>query len=328
MKINDRIYGKIEIHDPVIVELISSHPFQRLKRLNQYGGVNFIYPTKYQVSRFEHSIGVWYILKTLGARLEVQAAGLLHDIGHTAFSHMVDMALQSTTENFHELNVHKIKYFGEMMNILKKHNISLKKIDEYREIKRTLPDIGADRLDYAVRDYVGAIGKNSSLGEKVIKSISLIDEDIVFTDLKVARMYAISGLKAMWFVIYEPKVAVVYQALAEIIRQGFEEGWLKEDDLFEDDKIVLQIILKHQSNLNIKYVKIFTKPYLVKEGTATDFDFHHIKHKVRYFDPLVLDKGQKNHLSSVDKIFSEQLKYHLKIFESRKKGTYYKVIYS
>ncbi len=328
MKINDRIYGRIEIDNPLILELIASNPFQRLKKLNQYGGVNLVYPSKYQVSRFEHSIGVWHILKTLGASLEVQAAGLLHDIGHTAFSHMVDMALQNTRENFHELNIHRIKNFNQLMNILKKYHLSLKKIDDYREVKRSLPDIGADRLDYAVRDYVGATGQNRSLGKKVIKSIKLMDHNIVFSDLSVAKMYAITGLRAMWHVVYEPKVAVVYQAIVEIIRRGFGEKWLSENDLFEDDKTVLKIILNNKSRLDTKYINIFTKRFSVKEGTAVDFDFHHTKNKIRYFDPLILWKGIKKHLSEVDKTFSKQLKNYLKIFESRKKGTYYKVTFS
>jgi len=79
MNFNDRIFGEIKIDDQLILDLINTPSFQRLKRINQYGGVNLIYPT-YQVSRFEHSIGVWWILKSLNTGVEIQVAGLLHDI--------------------------------------------------------------------------------------------------------------------------------------------------------------------------------------------------------------------------------------------------------
>lgn len=99
MKIHDRLYNEITVDDPIIESLINTKPFQRLKEINQYGGVNFFFPDRYQVSRYQHSLGVYHVLKGIGADLDVQVAGLLHDIGHTAFSHMYDMALATHTED-------------------------------------------------------------------------------------------------------------------------------------------------------------------------------------------------------------------------------------
>ena len=44
---------------------------------------------------FEHSLGVYLLLRRLGADRREQVAGLLHDISHTAFSHAVDFLISS-----------------------------------------------------------------------------------------------------------------------------------------------------------------------------------------------------------------------------------------
>jgi len=60
MVIQDRIYGRIVVKEPVIVELIQSRPMQRLKEISQDGAIHFIQPVR-NVTRFEHSIGAWYL---------------------------------------------------------------------------------------------------------------------------------------------------------------------------------------------------------------------------------------------------------------------------
>ena len=89
MVIQDRIYGNTNIDEPILTDLISSAAIQRLKGISQYG-----IPQKYYsfpgFSRFEHSLGTMLLLKKLGAGTLEQIAGLLHDVNHTAFSHLTD----------------------------------------------------------------------------------------------------------------------------------------------------------------------------------------------------------------------------------------------
>ena len=92
MKIKDLVYGLEEITETVLIELIESAPIQRLKEIAQLG-----LPDEYHYrggfSRYEHSVGVMILLRRLGANLEEQIAGLLHDVSHTAFSHVVDWVI-------------------------------------------------------------------------------------------------------------------------------------------------------------------------------------------------------------------------------------------
>ncbi|KAA0721724.1 Deoxynucleoside triphosphate triphosphohydrolase SAMHD1 [Triplophysa tibetana] len=101
---NDSIHGHIEVH-PLLVKIIDTLEFQRLRNIKQLGAGYWVYPGASH-NRFEHSIGVAYLagclIKSLqekqaelkitdGDKLCVQIAGLCHDLGHGPFSHLFDI---------------------------------------------------------------------------------------------------------------------------------------------------------------------------------------------------------------------------------------------
>ncbi|KAM9856088.1 deoxynucleoside triphosphate triphosphohydrolase SAMHD1 [Aulostomus maculatus] len=101
--LNDPIHGHVELH-PLLVKILDTPQFQRLRNIKQLGGTYFVFPGASH-NRFEHSIGVGYLAGQLVQALDrrqpelfisprdilcVQIAGLCHDLGHGPFSHMFD----------------------------------------------------------------------------------------------------------------------------------------------------------------------------------------------------------------------------------------------
>ncbi|MDY0386387.1 MAG: HD domain-containing protein [Methanolobus sp.] len=98
------------IHDPVhktiILDefeqmLLSTRHVQRLRHIRQLGLVDHVYPGANH-TRFEHSIGTMHMASVIGQSLsleeedirKIRLAGLLHDVGHSAFSHAVESVLK------------------------------------------------------------------------------------------------------------------------------------------------------------------------------------------------------------------------------------------
>lgn len=82
MLISDKLYGNFEI-EKVLIELIESKPIQRLKGIHQ-GGASYLVNENWNVTRYEHSIGVMFLIRKLGGSIEEQIAGLLQR-GHRFF---------------------------------------------------------------------------------------------------------------------------------------------------------------------------------------------------------------------------------------------------
>jgi HD superfamily phosphohydrolase len=102
-EIKDPIHGYVYITEQE-KQVIDSYPVQRLRRLRQLAGAEYVYPGANH-TRFEHSIGVMYLAGRVVAnpnisrhvdedeREMIKLAGLLHDVGHGPFSHVFEYLL-------------------------------------------------------------------------------------------------------------------------------------------------------------------------------------------------------------------------------------------
>ena len=147
MQIADRLYGCFEV-EGVLADLIRSAPLQRLKWIHQ-GGAGYLVKPEWSGTRYEHSVGVMLLIRRLGGSLEEQIAGLLHDVGHTAFSHVVDYVYGEGEENLHERWHRRILRESEISAILQKHGFNPESIlsGNWTLLEKPLPDLSADRKE-------------------------------------------------------------------------------------------------------------------------------------------------------------------------------------
>ncbi|MCL7412147.1 MAG: HD domain-containing protein [ANME-2 cluster archaeon] len=97
--VHDPLHGHVHINQLESM-LISTREMQRLRRIQQLGLADIAFPGANH-TRYEHSIGTMYVANMMGHALgleekdirKVRIAALLHDVGHSAFSHSVESVL-------------------------------------------------------------------------------------------------------------------------------------------------------------------------------------------------------------------------------------------
>lgn len=314
MEVKDIIYGTDEIGEGVLLELINSAAFQRLKHICQQGvPKGYIQPTEPGYSRYEHSIGVMLILKRLGAPLEEQAAGLLHDVSHTAFSHIVDYVFGTGSTEGYQDSIHAsfFKDGTELAQILERHNMDPARVSNpelYGLLERSQPEVCADRFDYTLRYF--ALKGDAEFAKKCVDSITTKDGVMVFGSFDTAREFAIrhcSTWNAVWGGYGGEKwdMGVRWYLFSEALKTGIETGVISKEDFSKTDQHVMGK-MEASDNKKIKTILNMLKGRLeVKEATAEPR--LKLSFKFRYVDPLFTDGESVKRVTDVDLGFKNML---------------------
>lgn len=240
----DTIYGTIAIDDPLAIELILSKPFQRLKEINQYGVVNFIVPTE-NYTRFDHSIGVYFLLKSHNCSRNEQIAGLLHDVSHTVFSHVGDYVFEERGRgNSYQDDIH-LWYLEEsgLSQILEKHFFAATDIDHknptFKALDQPLPKLCADRIEYNLQG--GLLRKLITWDDfyQIQKALIFTDGNWVLNSVDCAKKLGCCSLimtETLWGSAWE---ALSYRMTAEALRRSFTISLVTFDEFhFSTDQAV------------------------------------------------------------------------------------------
>src|SRR5262249_7497130 len=142
------------------------------------------------VTRREHSLGVYLLLRRLGASRREQVAGLLHDISHTAFSHAVDFVVDSDEQDHHERLKPAFLNRPDLASALNRMGVQAEDFYDdsiYPILERPLPWLCADRLDYFLRDSLACGTSNAASVARTLAATIVVDRRIAFTDPDVAH---------------------------------------------------------------------------------------------------------------------------------------------
>ncbi|MGG4265063.1 HD domain-containing protein [Peribacillus simplex] len=321
MLVSDSIYGK-HIVGGVLEELIVSKPIQRLKGIHQ-GGASYLVNEKWNVTRFDHSIGVMLLIKEFGGSLEEQIAGLLHDVSHTAFSHVIDLVLDCKDEDYHEKLYDHVIMESEIPFILKKYGYDWKVMvqSKWELLEQPAPGLCADRVDYTLRDM-------HQYGYIKLESVhDFLDHVIIINE----RMYLDNIESAEWFVkTYYSEVIDFFMnplniygndILAKTLKLALAKNLISLDGLLGTDEEVISLLRSTEDDEVQNLLKRIHGNVKVKEDQM-DYDLHR-KNKVRLMDPSVIHGTQLVRASSL----SEKVKkMGIEAYEKASKGMYLKVV--
>ena len=291
----ETFYGPLEVDEPILIELIESPSFQRLKEIHQYG-VSYYTTHKEPYTRYEHSLGVFAVLRLKGASLEEQIAGLLHDVSHTVFSHVGDwMFGKAGEEKDYQNEIHEVflERYG-IGDILRKYQILPKDILPLEELfpmlEQKSPNLCADRIDYNIQGayYQGFITKE--------EGIELLD-NLVFRNgvwissrpdqmVKIAR-FSLFMTEDCWG---SPVNHITSSWLASAMLKAIQNQELYSEDIHfgTDDKIWDILIKSSDPQIQEWMHKILNASSYYEIGKEGTF----VVSKFRGIDPWVVDQGR------------------------------------
>ena len=226
--INDPVFGFIKIPRGLLLDIVQHPLMQRLTRIKQLGMANVVYPAA-QHTRFQHSIGAFHLMSEAILSLQqkghfifdseaeaVEAAILMHDIGHGPFSHVLENTLITgiSHEKISLLMMEQINQ--EMQGAL---NLALKifKGDYPKKFLHELisSQLDMDRLDYLRRDsfFTGVTEGNIGLA-RIIKMLDVVDDKLVVNSKGI---YSIENYlttrRLMYWQVYLHKTTVAFEKM-------------------------------------------------------------------------------------------------------------------
>ena len=169
--IKDPIYGYIRLTD-VERNVIDTLAVQRLRRIRQLAGAEFVYPAANH-TRFEHVLGTMYlagvVCNSLPVHLSneekqrVRLAALLHDVGHAPFSHLFEPLLLKYMGRNHEDVSQWVIAESALGSVISRQGFDPKELSGLAVGQRAKSDrsflgqiisssFDVDKMDFVVRD--------------------------------------------------------------------------------------------------------------------------------------------------------------------------------
>jgi uncharacterized protein len=304
-------YGDIEVQEPVLLELMQSPAMQRLKYVHQYG-VSYYTTHREEYTRFDHSIGVWAILKMKGATLEEQIAGLLHDVSHTIFSHVGDWVFKmQNLEEDYQTSIHqRCLILSGIETILNQYGYTIEQISPKREIftmlEQPLPNLAADRIDYNIQGAYFQHFLTKEEAQELFQDLSFEDGKWLITRKDLASKLTRFSLFMTADCWSSVKNNLTSNWLAEAIVQGIHIDLLSWNEFhFGIDQEIWDRLLQSQDPLiqnrmdKIAHAEDFYR--CVDPSQANTF----ISFKSRGIDPWIKQENSIVRLTSLDPELAE-----------------------
>jgi HD superfamily phosphohydrolase len=246
-EIRDPVHGYVKL-EGLALDLTDTPQMQRLRWIRQLGLASLVYPGANH-TRFEHSLGAYHLAGRLSDHLGVkedekqklEAAALLHDVGHGPLSHATEAVLAPYLHKEHESIIDLLKT-GELKEVLSGHGlrpVDIQSLINGNGLGQIVSgEIDVDRMDYLIRDahYTG-------VAYGVIDRLRLLQEMTLHHGLLVVEAGGVQAATSLLISRLLMRPSVYYHHVCRIsesmisagIRRMIEDGCLAAEIKAMDD---------------------------------------------------------------------------------------------
>lgn len=312
------IYGTFTVNEPVLEELIASQAFKRLGAIHQYGVNHYIHKTVGDYNRYDHSLGVFVLLRQHGAPLKEQIAGLLHDVSHTVFSHVGDHvaghlkgAIVDQNDEAYQDDMHSW-YLAQtdIASILAKYGYTIDEINhklgDFPMLERSLPDICADRLEYQLYGAYAEGWMSADQLRAMAASVHYDEDRWYFDDLNHARTFGFNSIKLCTSLFGSAWNMIAYENAATALLRAVDLRLITMRDILFGTDDVTWDLLRRQNDaiINLAISRLLSAHSCYEQASESQYDVV-CRAKFRGIDPWVLSDGGFKRLTELDAEFAQ-----------------------
>lgn len=260
--INDPIYGFVSIDHDLLLRVLDCIYFQRLRSIQQLSVAHFVFPGATH-TRFQHCLGAFYLVTEAIAALRkkgvhiteeeslaTRVAVLLHDVGHTSLSHVLEKTLLGDTS--HET------VSACLMEIIEQECFSAATDRDIFVLARRIfsgqyektflcqlicSQVDVDRMDYLNRDsfYTG-VAQGKIGYSRILQTLHVHENQFLIEDKGI---YAVEQfLIARYFMYWQVYVHKNVWALGQFVQRIFERVrvLLRDSDTLPVPPLIHQLL--------------------------------------------------------------------------------------
>ena len=234
----DPVFGFIKVPRGLLLDIVKHPLMQRLTRIKQLGMASVVYPGA-QHTRFQHLLGAFHLMSEAIVSLQqkgififdseaeaIQAAILMHDIGHGPFSHVLEHTLINGISH-EEISLMMMERINNDMQGRLTLAMKIFK-DEYP--KRFLhqlisSQLDMDRLDYLRRDsFFTGVTEGNIGSARIIRMLNVVDDNLVIDQKGIYSIENyLTSRRLMYWQVYLHKTTVAYEkVLVNTLRRAKE----------------------------------------------------------------------------------------------------------
>lgn len=317
-----------------LLEYIDTKEMMRISKISLSCGTDYsgCFDIKYWYSNLDHSVGVALIIWNFTHDKKQTLAGLFHDIATPVFKHCIDFMngdsekQESTEERTEDI----IKNSSKIMELLKRDNIKLEEVSDYKIYPiadNDTPKLSADRFEYTFSSgltffRVWELDKIKCIYDDIIvvKNEDGIDE-LAFKNKEICEEY-ISIISKLWPEWVSDKDRTVMQFLADICKSMNVKGYLTIDDLYNysEEEIINKILNCEDNYLSDSFINFQNAKVVYKSDKKLKNKYSvNVKSKTRYVNPLVKLENKIMRIYDISEKARECIDNYLNI----PKGGYY-----